>query len=81
MLGEVWESLLGCGEGERRCVGKSVGVRVKMWKSVWGGVEGVKKRVGGVGKVECVGEGVGSAGVSVEKCWERCGKCVGVWEK
>ena len=43
------------------------------------GVGGGEKRCGGVGK--CVGgdekryRGVGE---DVRKCWERCGKCVGV---
>ena len=59
VLREVGESVLGCGEGKKRCGERcgemcwSVG---EVWESVGGGVE---KYVEVWGFVECMGEGVG----------------------
>ena len=67
MLGEVWESVLGCGGGNLGDVGRSVGV----WRSVGGGV-GKCVWVWNVGDE-------GRCGKRCRKCWGRCGKvCWGV---
>ena len=62
-MGEVWESVLGVGESEKRCGnGGEVWGCKEVWGEVWGSVRG------GVG---CVGKCVGVW----EKCWGRCRVC------
>ena len=75
------ESVLGCGEGKRRC------------GEVCWGVEGVEKCVGLSGKCGVCGKALGEVWGSVlgygkgkVRCGERCvgvgvGKCGRVWER
>ena len=60
ILGEVWESVLRCGEGKGGNVGRNVG-------GVGGGVGKCRGRFGGVGKR--VGEKCRGCG---EVCWGKC---------
>ena len=79
VLGEMQESVLGCGEVLGRCEKVLWGVG-----NVRGGVGMCVGMSGGVGMWESVGEGVEKCiGMwGVEKCWEKCKKvCLGRCEK
>ena len=85
MLGEVWESVLGCGEGKRKCGEKcrGFGEKCRECVGVWGSELGMRGSVLGCGEMsrEVLGEvwkSVLGCGEGKSRCGEKCrgvGKC------